>query len=99
MINVLYSFERGSESKYKDRDCALTHSLLTISPARKAYILYYFWPEIHLFSTYFKCFTWTEDIAIQKLTNVDRVLDINKMICDINNYTYSIQNSLQLQIT
>ena len=31
------------------------------------------------FPKYFKCFMWTEERAIQKLTNVDRVLDINEV--------------------
>ena len=40
------------------------------------------------FPKYFKCFLWIEERAIQKVTNVDRVLDINKVICDINKLLY-----------
>ena len=87
----------------KDHDCAITHSLLPHnfihSSWKGLFVMNLFLAGNPSFPKYFKCFTWTEERVIQKPTNVDRVLDTNKVICDINNYTYSIQNSFQLQIT
>ena len=49
------------------------------------------------FPKYFKCFMWTEERAIQKPTNVDRVLDTNKVIIILTAYkTPSSCKSLSL---